>query len=120
VPDQTMSDVARKLTRAHLQAIFDRSPCIGWLRHRVASLAHERQEFTLGMGMRDELERRPAGDITGDFAIDRGTDDVRWATGDSAVARLGRSRTLGLVDIEVVDEDKLVALGRGTFANTPA
>ena len=50
-----MSDVARKLTSAEVQAIFDRSPFIGWLGLRVVSLDHERQEITVRMGMRAEL-----------------------------------------------------------------
>jgi len=142
-----MSDVARKLTSAEVQAIFDRSPFIGWLGLRVVSLDHERQEITVRMGMRAELERRPGSrqfhggpiaaliDITGDFAIgmlvgggvptiNLRTDYLRPAIGEflTAVARVRRSsRTLAVVDIEVVDDqDKLVALGRATYANTPA
>jgi len=142
-----MSDVARKLTSAEVQAIFDRSPFIGWLGLRVVSLDHERQEITVRMGMREELERRPGSrqfhggpiaafiDITGDFAIgmlvgggvptiNLRTDYLRPAVGEflTAVARVRRSsRTLAVVDIEVVDDkDKLVALGRGAYANTPA
>jgi len=52
------------------------------------------------------------------------TDYLRPALGEflTAVARVRRSsRTLAVVDIEVVDDqDRLVALGRGTYANTPA
>ena len=54
---------------------------IGWLGLEVVSLDHERQEITVRMAMRPELERRPGTrqfhggpiaafiDITGDFAI---------------------------------------------------
>ena len=129
-----MSDVARKLTSAEIRAIFDRSPCSHGLGCRVGLLDHGRQEITEGMGMRDERERRPgrsqlhggpiAGriDITGEFAINLGTDDVRPAIGESsAVACLRRRSRTGLVDIEFIDvQDAFVALGRGTYANTPA
>jgi uncharacterized protein (TIGR00369 family) len=142
-----MSDVAHKLTSAEVQAIFDRSPFIGWLGLRVVSLDHERQEIAVRMDMRAELERRPGSrqfhggpiaafiDITGDFAIgmlvgggvptiNLRTDYLRPAVGAflTAVARVRRSsRTLAVVDIEVVDDqDKLVALGRAAYANTPA
>ena len=50
------------------------------------------------------------------------TDYLRPAVGASltAVGRVRRaSRTLAVVDVEVHDEEqKLVALGRGTYANT--
>ena len=71
----------RKLSSAEVQAIFDRSPFIGWLGLQVVALDHERQEITIRMAMRPELERRPGTrqfhggpiaafiDITGDFAI---------------------------------------------------
>ena len=49
----------RKLSCAEVQAIFDRSPFIGWLGLKVVSLDHERQEITVRMAMRPELERRP-------------------------------------------------------------
>ena len=76
-----MSDVARKLTSAEVQAIFDRSPFIGWLGLKVVSLDHARQEITVRLAMRPELERRAGSrqfhggpiaaliDIAGDFAI---------------------------------------------------
>jgi uncharacterized protein (TIGR00369 family) len=50
------------------------------------------------------------------------TDYLRPAIGDAltAVARVRRAgRTAAIVDIEVVDdEQKLVALGRGTYSST--
>ena len=77
----TDEQAQRKLSGAEVQAIFDRSPFIGWLGLEVVSLDHERQEITVRMAMRPELERRPGTrqfhggpiaafiDITGDFAI---------------------------------------------------
>jgi acyl-coenzyme A thioesterase PaaI-like protein len=71
----------RKLSLAEVQAIFDRSPFISWLDLRAVALDHERQEITVTMPMRPELERRPGTrqfhggpiaafiDIAGDFAI---------------------------------------------------
>lgn len=85
--------------------------------------------------MRDELERRPGGRqfhgapmpafiaIAGDLAIGMLVGGRAAASNLSRpVARLGRrSRMLGVVDIEVVDDwDEPLALGRGTYANTPA
>jgi len=139
--DQT----ARKLSSAEVQAIFDRSPFIGWLGLKVVSLDHERHEIAVRMAMRPEFERRPGTrqfhggpiaafiDVAGDFAIGMTvgggvptmnfrTDYLRPAIGDAltAVARVRRAgRTAAIVDIEVVDDErKLVALGRGTYSST--
>jgi uncharacterized protein (TIGR00369 family) len=141
-----MTDAAQQLTSAEVQAIFDRSPFIGWLALKVVSLDHERQEITVRMDMRPELERRRGSgqfhggpiaaliDIAGDFAIgmragggvptvNLRTDYLRPAIGASltAVGRVRRaSRTLAVVDVEVLDEQqKLVAVGRGTYASSP-
>jgi uncharacterized protein (TIGR00369 family) len=138
---------AHKLSSAEVQAIFDRSPFIGWLGLTVVALDHERQEIAVRMTMRPELERRPGTrqfhggpiaaliDITGDFAIgmlvgggvptiNLRTDYLRPAIGEAltAVASVRRSgRTAAVVDIEVRDDEKkLVALGRGTYASTAA
>jgi len=127
-----MSEVAHKPTSAEVPAIFHRSPSIGSL--AVARLNHERQHVTVGVSRRDELERRPDSRrvrgapmaafiaIAGELAIGMLVGG-RAATINLArpIARLRRrSRTLGLVAIEVVDDqDELVALGRGTYANTP-
>ena len=140
-----MTDAARKLTRDEVQAMFDRSPFIGWLGLKVVSLDHARQEITVRLAMRPELERRAGSrqfhggpiaaliDIAGDFAIgmlvgggvptiNLRTDYLRPAVrlAPTAVGRVRRaSRTLAVVDVEVHDEEqKLVALGRGTYANT--
>jgi len=135
----------RKLSDAEVQAIFDRSPFIGWLGLKVVSLDHERQEITIRMAMRPELERRSGTrqfhggpiaafiDVTGDFAIGMmigggvptmnfRTDYLRPAIGEAltAVARVRRAgKTAAIVDVEVLDdENKLVALGRGTYSST--
>lgn len=138
---------APKLTGAEVQAIFDASPFIGWLGLKVLALDHERQEITVRMDLRPELERRRGSrqfhggpiaafiDVTGDFAVgmlagggvptvNLRTDYLRPAIGDSltATARVRRSsRTLAVVDIDVRDgEERLVAIGRGTYATTAA
>jgi uncharacterized protein (TIGR00369 family) len=137
----------RKLSSGEVQAIFDGSPFIAWLGLKVVSLDHERQEITLMMAMRPELERRPGTrqfhggpiaafiDIAGDFAIgmlvgggvptiNLRTDYLRPALGAAltAIARVRRTgRSAAVVDIEVLDDaKKLVALGRGIYAPTAA
>ena len=133
-----------KLSAADVHAIFDRSPFIGWLGLKVISLDHARQEIRVRMDMRSELERRPGTrqfhggpiaafiDIVGDFAIGMlvgggvptmnfRTDYLRPAVGSAlvAVARVRRAgKTASVVDVEVVDdEEKIVALGRGTYSS---
>jgi uncharacterized protein (TIGR00369 family) len=140
-------NAARKLSSAEVQAIFDRSPFIAWLGLEVVALDHDRQEISVRMAMRPELERRPGSkqfhggpiasliDIAGDFAIgmlvgggvptiNLRTDYLRPAVGDflTAVASVRRAgKTAAIVDIEVLDAaKKLVALGRGTYASTAA
>ena len=132
------------LSATDVQAIFDRSPFIRWLSLKVISLDHERQEIRVRMDMRPELERRPGTsqfhggpiaafiDIVGDFAIGMlvgggvptmnfRTDYLRPAIGSAlvAVARVRRAgKTASVVDVEVVDdEEKLVALGRGSYSS---
>ena len=141
-----MSDAPRKkLDSAGVQAIFDLSPFISWLGLKVVSLDHARQEITVRMAMRPELERRPGTrqfhggpiaafiDITGDFAIGMlvgggvptmnfRTDFLRPAIGEglTAVARVRRAgKTAAVVDIEVADDEKrLVAIGRGAYSSS--
>jgi uncharacterized protein (TIGR00369 family) len=141
-----MSDEpARKLSPTDVQALFDRSPFISWLGLKVVSLDHDGQEITVTMPMRPEFERRPGTrqfhggpiaaliDIAGDFAIGMlmgggvptmnfRTDYLRPAVGAAltAVARVRRAgKTTAIVDIEVLnDENRLVALGRGTYSAT--
>src|SRR5262249_37206763 len=140
-----MSETASKLLASEIQAIFDRSPFIGWLGLKVVSVDHERQEITVRMNMRPELERRPGTqqfhggpiaafvDVVGDFAIGMmlgggvptmnfRTDYLRPVIGSAiiAVARVRRAgKTASVVDVEVLDDQaRLVALGRGTYAST--
>jgi uncharacterized protein (TIGR00369 family) len=138
-------NLATKLSAADVQAMFDRSPFIGWLGLKVVSLDRERQEIMVRMPMRPELERRVGTrqfhggpiaaliDIAGDFAIGMligggvptmnfRTDYLRPAIGEAltATARVRRAgKTVAIVDIEVFDhENRLVALGRGTYASS--
>jgi uncharacterized protein (TIGR00369 family) len=138
-------DARYKLSAAEIQAIFNRSPFIGWLGLKVISVDHERQEITVRMEMRPELERRPGTgqfhggpiaafiDVVGDFAIGMlvgggvptinfRTDYLRPAIGNAlvAVARVRRvGRTASVVDVEVVDDqERLVALGQGTYSSS--
>jgi uncharacterized protein (TIGR00369 family) len=141
-----MSDQSsHRLSSSEVQAIFDRSPFISWLGLRVVSLDHDRQEIRVAMPMRPELERRPGTrqfhggsiaafiDIAGDFAIGMllgggvptmnfRTDYLRPAIGNSltAVARVRRSgKTAATVDVDILDdEDRLIALGRGTYLSS--
>jgi uncharacterized protein (TIGR00369 family) len=137
-------EAQKKLSAADVQAIFDRSPFIGWLGLKAVALDHARQEITVRMDMRPELERRSGTrqfhggpiaafiDITGDFAvgmlvgggvptINLRTDYLRPGIGEAltAVARVRRmGKTAAVVDIEVLDDEKrLVALGRGTYSS---
>jgi uncharacterized protein (TIGR00369 family) len=136
---------SHKLSSSEVQAIFDRSPFISWLGLRVVSLDHDRQEIRVAMPMRPELERRPGTrqfhggsiaafiDIAGDFAIGMllgggvptmnfRTDYLRPALGNSltAVARVRRAgKTAATVDVDILDdEDRLIALGRGTYLSS--
>jgi uncharacterized protein (TIGR00369 family) len=136
---------SHRLSSSEVQAIFDRSPFISWLGLRVVSLDHDRQEIRVAMPMRPELERRPGTrqfhggsiaafiDIAGDFAIGMllgggvptmnfRTDYLRPAIGNSltAVARVRRAgKTAATVDVDILDdEDRLIALGRGTYLSS--
>jgi uncharacterized protein (TIGR00369 family) len=136
---------SHRLSSSEVQAIFDRSPFISWLGLRVVSLDHDRQEIRVAMPMRPELERRPGTrqfhggsiaafiDIAGDFAIGMllgggvptmnfRTDYLRPALGNSltAVARVRRAgKTAATVDVDILDdEDRLIALGRGTYLSS--
>jgi len=136
---------SHRLSSSEVQAIFDRSPFISWLGLRVVSLDHDRQEIRVAMPMRPELERRPSTrqfhggsiaafiDIAGDFAIGMllgggvptmnfRTDYLRPAVGSTltAVARVRRAgKTAATVDVDILDdEDRLIALGRGTYLSS--
>ena len=136
-----MSDA--KLSVEQIQAIFDASPFLGFLRLRVVALDHDAGTLTVSMPMRLELERRlgtgqfhggPIAafiDAIGDFAIGMALgggvptinlriDYLRPAVGGAltGTARVRRAgRTVALVDVDVYDEQQtLVAVGRGTYS----
>ena len=136
-----MSDA--RLSVEQIQAIFDASPFLGFLRLRVVALDHDAGTLTVVMPMRPELERRlgtgqfhggPIAafiDTVGDYAIGMALgggvptinlriDYLRPAVGGSltATARVRRAgRTVALVDVDVYDEQQtLVAVGRGTYS----
>ena len=136
-----MSDA--RLSAEQIQATFDASPFLGFLRLRVVALDHDAGTLTVSMPMRQELERRlgtgqfhggPIAafiDTVGDYAIGMALgggvptinlriDYLRPAIGGSltATARVRRAgRTVALVDVDVYDEQQtLVAVGRGTYS----
>jgi uncharacterized protein (TIGR00369 family) len=126
-----------------VQARLDRSPFIRFLGLRVERLAPEREEITLRMPMRPELERGAGSgqfhggaiasliDTAGDYAliallgaagvptIDFRVDFLRPAVDAElvATARIRRAgRTIGVVDVDVHDTaGRLVAVGRGCY-----
>jgi uncharacterized protein (TIGR00369 family) len=135
-----------RLSAEQIQAIFDASPFLGFLRLRAVALDHDAGTLTVSMPMRPEFERRlgtgqfhggPIAafiDVVGDFAIGMAVgggvptinlriDYLRPAvggvlTGTGRVRRAGR--TVALVDVEVYDEQQsLVAVGRGTYSGQP-
>lgn len=128
---------------ADIQAIFDRSPFIGFMGMQALSVDHEKKAFRARMPLRPEVERRPGTqqfhggplasfiDVVGDFAIgmlvgggvptiNLRVDYLAPATGayleaSACVRRAGR--TVAVVDIDVFNPDgKLVAVGRGTYS----
>ena len=132
-----------RLSAEQIQAIFDASPFLGFLRLTVVALDHEAATLTVSMPMRPEFERRLGTgqvhggaiaafvDVVGDFAIGmtvgRGVptinvriDYLRPAVGGvlTGTARVRRAgRTVALVDVDVYDEQRaLVAVGRGTYS----
>lgn len=132
-----------KLSAEEIQAAFDASPFLGFLRLRVLALDHDAGTLTVSMPMRPELERRlgtgqfhggPIAafiDTVGDYAVGMAlgggvptinlrVDYLRPAmggalTGTARVRRAGR--TVALVDVDVHDDKAaLVAIGRGTYS----
>jgi uncharacterized protein (TIGR00369 family) len=135
--------VPGKLSAAEIQATFDSSPFLGFLRLRVVALDHDAGTLTVTMPMRPELERRQGTgqfhggpiaafiDSVGDYAVGMAVgggvptinlriDYLRPAVGSTltGTARVRRAgRTVALVDVEVFDESQaLVAVGRGTYS----
>jgi len=138
-----MSEGAEKLSAEQIQAAFDASPFLGFLRLKVVALDHEAGTLTVSMAMRPELERRQGSgqfhggplaafiDSVGDYAIGMAVgggvptinlriDYLRPAVGSvlTGTARVRRAgRTVALVDVDVYDEKQaLVAVGRGTYS----
>jgi uncharacterized protein (TIGR00369 family) len=132
-----------RLSAEQIQATFDASPFLSFLRLRVVALDHDAGTLTVSMPMRPELERRAGAgqfhggpiaafiDSVGDYAIGMALgggvptinlriDYLRPAVGGSltATARVRRAgRTVALVDVDVFDEQQaLVAVGRGTYS----
>jgi len=134
---------AERLSVEQVQAIFDASPFLAFLRLRAIALDHDAGTLTVTMPMRPELERRigtaqfhggPIAafiDIVGDFAvgmtvgggvptINLRIDYLKPAVGSllTGTARVRRTgRTVALVDVDVHDDKQtLVAVGRGTYS----
>ena len=139
-------DAANPVARlgvAEVQAIFDRSPFIGFLGLTVLGLDHGTSTFSARMPLRPELERRPGTrqfhggpiasfiDTVGDFAIgmlvgggvptiNLRIDYLRPGIGayldaTAVVRRAGKSTAV--IDIDVSGPDgKLVAIGRGIYS----
>jgi uncharacterized protein (TIGR00369 family) len=132
-----------RLSAEQIQAIFDASPFLGFLRLSVVALDHDAGTLTVSMPMRPEFERRlgtgqfhggPIAafiDVVGDFAVGMAVgggvptinlriDYLRPAVGGvlTGTARVRRAgRTVALVDVDVYDEQRaLVAVGRGTYS----
>ena len=135
-----------RLSAEQIQAIFDASPFLGFLRLRVVALDHDAGTLTVSMPIRPEFERRLGTgqfhggaiaafiDVVGDFAVGMAVgggvptinlriDYLRPAVGGvlTGTARVRRAgRTVALVDVDVYDEERaLVAVGRGTYSGQP-
>jgi uncharacterized protein (TIGR00369 family) len=140
-----MTEAVERLSLEQMNAMFEKSPFIGFLGIRVTSLDYEKAEINMTMPMRPEIERRPGSgqfhggplasfiDVVGDFAIgmlvgggvptmNLRIDYLRPATGSvlSGTARVRRAgKTVAVVDIDVLDDqNRLVAIGRGTYSGS--
>jgi uncharacterized protein (TIGR00369 family) len=139
-----MSEItAERLSLEQINAMFDKSPFIGFLGMRATSLDYDKAEITMVLPLRPELERRAGTgqfhggplasfiDVVGDFAIgmlvgggvptvNLRIDYLRPATGNllTGTAKVRRAgRTVAVVDIDVLDDqNRLVAIGRGTYS----
>jgi uncharacterized protein (TIGR00369 family) len=134
-----------RLSMEQMNAMFEKSPFIGFLGIRVTSLDYDKAEINMSMPMRAEIERRPGSgqfhggpiasfiDVVGDFAIgmlvgggvptmNLRIDYLRPATGSAlaGTAKVRRAgRTVAVVDIDVLDDqNRLVAIGRGTYSGS--
>lgn len=136
---------AERLSLEQINAMFDKSPFIGFLGMRATALDYDKSEITMTLPLRPELERRAGTgqfhggplasfiDVVGDFAIgmlvgggvptiNLRIDYLRPATGKllTGTAKVRRAgRTVAVVDIDVLDDqNRLVAIGRGTYSGT--
>lgn len=139
-------NAGRTLSSAELQAFMDASPFIRNAQMRITETHPARESLTVAMPLKPEFERAPNSgqfhggpiasliDTAGCFAlvmvlghgvptVNFRTDYLRPAINTSlrAVATVRRAgRTVGVVDVDVLDDqDKLVAVGRGTFGTQP-
>ena len=130
---------------AELQAYMEASPFISHAGMRLTAIDKEAETLTMTMPLKPEFERAPGTgqfhggpiaaliDTAGCFGlimvlghgvptVNFRTDYLRPAinTGLRADARVRRiGRTVGVVDVDVYDDnEKLVALGRGTFGSS--
>ena len=128
-----------------LQSLLERSPFNSFSGAKIESIDYDTQTLVMSMPMRPEFERRADSgqwhggpiaaliDTAGDYAmaihvgapvptINFRTDYLRPAINTSltATAKVRRAgRTVGVVDIDVTDDNqKLVAVGRGTYAGS--
>lgn len=141
-----MSDATpERLSLEQMNAMFERSPFIGWLGIRATSLDYDKAEISMTMPLRPEIERRAGTgqfhggpiasfiDVVGDFAIgmlvgggvptiNLRIDYLRPATGSrlAGTAKVRRAgKTVAVVDIDVLDDqNRLVAIGRGTYSGS--
>ncbi|MEI2417983.1 PaaI family thioesterase [Orrella sp. JC864] len=134
---------AKRLERADIEAIFQRSSFIRFMNLQVREVDHDASRLSVRMPLRPEYERGAAGsqqfhggaiaaliDVVGDFAIgmlvgggvptmNLRVDYLRpaigaYLDGTAVVRKTGRSAAV--VDIDVFGPDgKLVAVGRGTY-----
>lgn len=140
-----MSDAPQpqRLTLEDINGMFSKSPFIAFLGMKATALDYDKSEITMHMALKPELERRAGTgqfhggpiasfiDVVGDFAIgmlvgggvptmNLRIDYLRPATGSgltgkAVVRRAGR--TVAIVDIDVHDDqNRLVAIGRGTYS----
>jgi uncharacterized protein (TIGR00369 family) len=131
------------MTKEEIQSSFDQSPYIAFCGMKVEEADQEKQQVTVSLRMRPELQRRAGSgqfhggpiasliDTAGDFAIgislgggvptiNLRIDYLRPATCETlvAIAKVRRAgRTIAVVDIDVLDDHhQLVAIGRGTYS----
>jgi len=134
---------ARKLDRADIEAIFQRSRFIRSMNLEILEIDHSSSRLSVRMPIQEAYERGAAGsgqfhggaiasliDVVGDFAIGMQVgggvptmnlriDYLRPAVGayiDAVAVVRKAGRSAAVVDIDVTSVDgKLVAIGRGTY-----